>query len=553
MTFNAGTATDSIDMLDQLVQVLTSRHVATITPTALGVDYTVGEILDLDNALAVFTHGAQIEVLSVDGSGVITSWRIYRHGAYSILPDLSSNATVSTGFTFAGVATTPGTGALFTLTFARIGWRQLTRRQEASTAIPAVGGTGYTASDVLTLVGGVLHDGGSAATFTVNTVSAGAVATVSVLAVGDYDIFPDNPVVTTGGTGTGCTLTVAPANVAGDTVLVLQGNGGSGQDPVVGIKAYSDLQDESSTANVANWAMFGIPGVWDNTKEMHDQTDISPGYNTSLLDGSLTTLSGTGSYVPLKAADAFDIKWTIRATGRNVTVVMEVESSEPTVYFAHASFGLLNQLAITSEIALPAYIVASSDRKKVWYKDTASIWGGITEPITLTDGPVYAYDAADGWLTCRVAKITSVTDITPDYGVDFTNPRCFVWPLGTGTTLSAVAADIIVDEAPTLGFDNDDLTLAVPTGIFRTPQAGGDVPPFFPVTLMQINAVTAKYRVFGEIDGVHWFHKADSAVTAFDRFVDGPVAAGLSTQIYRTVFRNGTQTELWSYFAVEEN
>jgi hypothetical protein len=71
----------------------------------------------------------------------------------------------------------------------------------------AAGGTGYTVNDVLTLTGGTSTE---TATVTVTTVSGGVVTAVGPTAAarGMYTVLPTNPVSTTGGTGTGCTLTV---------------------------------------------------------------------------------------------------------------------------------------------------------------------------------------------------------------------------------------------------------------------------------------------------------------------------------------------------------
>lgn len=60
------------------------------------------------------------------------------------------------------------------------------------------GGTGYTAGDVLTLVGGTFS---AAATITVLTVLAGAVVTAEVTTEGRYSVAPSDPVGVTGGTG----------------------------------------------------------------------------------------------------------------------------------------------------------------------------------------------------------------------------------------------------------------------------------------------------------------------------------------------------------------
>jgi hypothetical protein len=70
----------------------------------------------------------------------------------------------------------------------------------------ASGGTGYTVGNTLTVVGGTPT--GSAATFTVATVSAGVVLTVTAVNFAAYSALPSSPVATTGGTGTGCTLNV---------------------------------------------------------------------------------------------------------------------------------------------------------------------------------------------------------------------------------------------------------------------------------------------------------------------------------------------------------
>jgi hypothetical protein len=76
----------------------------------------------------------------------------------------------------------------------------------AESAVIAAGGSGgYAEDDVLTLSGGTF---GSAATFTVTEASGGAVVTVEMTTPGDYTVIPADPVSTTGGGGTGCTLTV---------------------------------------------------------------------------------------------------------------------------------------------------------------------------------------------------------------------------------------------------------------------------------------------------------------------------------------------------------
>lgn len=72
-------------------------------------------------------------------------------------------------------------------------------------AVVAAGGTGYVVGDILTLVGGTSS---VVATVTVTGVTGGIVDSVSPLVAGVYTAVPVDPVATSGGTGTSCTLTV---------------------------------------------------------------------------------------------------------------------------------------------------------------------------------------------------------------------------------------------------------------------------------------------------------------------------------------------------------
>ena len=76
----------------------------------------------------------------------------------------------------------------------------------AATATIQAGGTGYTVNDVLTTVGGTFS---GAASWTVTSVSGGVVTGISLSSGGSgYSVLPTNPVSTTGGTGTDCTLNI---------------------------------------------------------------------------------------------------------------------------------------------------------------------------------------------------------------------------------------------------------------------------------------------------------------------------------------------------------
>lgn len=76
-------------------------------------------------------------------------------------------------------------------------------------AAVAAGGIGYVVGDILTASGGTFSQ---AATFRVKTVAAGVVTAVIIVQHGAYTVNPGNPVSTTGGAGSGATLTLTFAS-----------------------------------------------------------------------------------------------------------------------------------------------------------------------------------------------------------------------------------------------------------------------------------------------------------------------------------------------------
>lgn len=534
MTFNSGTATDYIDLLDQLIEVLTSRHLSTIAVNAAGTGYVAGDVLGITNTGSTNTHVAQIEVLTIGGGGSISTARVYRGGAYTVDPS-TTTGNAATGGT--------GSGATFDLTFAETGWDLTRRTKVAVSATVGAGGTGYTVGDDVTLVGGVLGNGGVAAVFNVDSVSGGVITALSLVTAGQYEVPPTNAALLSGGTGSGGTANVTYADKTGDTVVVLTGDaGGSNVDPIVAIKTFQGL-DESGINATRNWALFGATAD-SAVVPVHELPNISPGFNSD-GSGSITgTATGDGAFMPLKDADAFDIDWWIRATGRNVTVVAKVRGAS-TIYYPACSFGLLNPFGITTEMPFPAYVLGASDRPKVWYRDTGALFGGIGEMISRANGPGFVWAPEGAWLQFRNASITTNTSLAPSYTTHTTTtPRTGVWPISP-----MQAHDVPADEnwavATSTGFDNEDLTLsASPTVIYRTPDTGGDLFPLFPQTVVQADTATDFFRTFGEIDGVFWFSTAGVAIASEDRHSQG-------SEKFK-IFQSGTRVEAHSFACLRE-
>jgi len=124
------------------------------------------------------------------------------------------------------------------------------------------GGTGYTAGDVLTVSGGTFT---SAATITVNTVSAGVIATFTVTTGGQYSVFPSSPASVTGGTGSSATFTLNGAISSTFTIT----NAGSGyvEQPTVsfsggggsGAAAYVTVGSSTVQKTIGNIHTFATP------------------------------------------------------------------------------------------------------------------------------------------------------------------------------------------------------------------------------------------------------------------------------------------------------
>jgi hypothetical protein len=113
----------------------------------------------------------------------------------------------------------------------------------------AAGGTGYAVGDILTLSGGTTGGTFPAnATVRVSAVSAGVVSAVTMQVPGSYSALLSNPVSTTGGSGSGCTLTVT------------WGNNGAAR----GANAVDLQLGRNATAHVASGQYAALIGGWGN-------------------------------------------------------------------------------------------------------------------------------------------------------------------------------------------------------------------------------------------------------------------------------------------------
>jgi len=133
------------------------------------------------------------------------------------------------------------------------------------------GGTGYTVGDILTMVGGTLATGfPTAGTYTVATVSGGVVTSVTTTNFSQYTVLPTNPVSTTGGTGTGCTLNIlynagsvfnitnAGSGYVEQPTVSFSGGGGSGAAAYATVGTNSVVTSLGGALRLANAGGLGF-------------------------------------------------------------------------------------------------------------------------------------------------------------------------------------------------------------------------------------------------------------------------------------------------------
>lgn len=532
---------DHKDALSELVKIVTSNHCATVAVNAGGTGHAVGDIIDITNGAGVSDYVTQLEVTSV-AAGVIDGVRVYNGGAYSVNPTpLTANAQTAT--------TGSGISATFDLTYAATGWTLLARTQELDTIDSvAAAGSGYSIGNVLTAQGGALDTDGGGAEFTATVATVGGsgeVLTVTLTTRGRYEVFPTDPVIMAGGAGSGCTLNVTPRNITtGEDIVVMQGDAGSSTAPIVGFKTYSDETDEQGSNSVFNWAVFGMTS-WGASSQLYQQPNITAGFDAS--DDITTSTSGDGAFVPLMdfAVSGYNIDMWVSATGRRVVVTFKVRDAT-TVNYPHCAFGLLNQFGIVNEYAYPAFIAGTSDRKRVWYLDSLSVYGGITEVIQRLHGPTFVFQPTGSWIEVKNASIGSNQTTVVSYSTGNDSPRAQVWPLGSSNVHENTIDQTFI-AAPSVGFDQADLTLSVNAiRLYRTPDTGGDLFPLMPLSYLRNDSATDIFTVFGEVDGVFWMDKAgEVTLSSEDRIRQGSARY--------TIFQNGTRVNDWSYMALRED
>lgn len=523
MAWVTGTATDYLDLLDQLIEVATSQHLATVAVSAGGTGYSVGDIVTLVGGTS--SHAAKAEVLTVSG-GVVTSIQVDEGGAYTSTPG--------------NPVSTSGAGnddLTVTATWANTGWTVKRRTQEAASATVAAGGSGYSVNDKLTLLTEDSVGEGVASVFNVDTVSSGAVTAVSLDTAGDYEeVHSSTADIATSvapAGGSGCELNVtfqdAPTQ---EGIVILEGTGGGSDNILVGIRTYN-VAAENGFDTSRNWTLAGFTG-FNSGLVYNGQPGIGP------TEGNPASSSG-GAYVTLKDSSGTNISFWFTIDSFRIAGVAKCTDGVETHYLSWY-LGFLNRFATANELPYPIYIAGSTSRHNAYFTDTESgRLSGLTECIRVTalDGPAWFLRTDSVWQEAQNSSVSDTGAPARSRTIDYT-----IYPCGqTDNSIPAVADQIVLDSD--IDWDN----IIPPTGVpgsptvqlKKTPNSGGDLNPLWPATLVMSDG--SNLDIQGELDGIFWVSAANGEASE-DRLLIG-------NDRYH-IFQNGNRTTVFSFMAIKQ-
>lgn len=274
------------------------------------------------------TQWKNIGILIIDPTAGYFDWNVTNANTLSAI----SNAVNS-------LVVTPGTGGYSsppTLTFTGGGattQATATSDLQGVSAVIGAAGTGYVVGDILTLVGGTLGSTGSKAQFKVTTIGAGgSVTAVSIFTSGDYTAPPNpgNPVATTGGTGTGCTITtswgIGPITltspgtgyVSPPTITLSAVIGGAGVTAGISASfAGTTIATYAGRAWIGNGRTVAFTDV--NTYNSFGGAGGSFVITDSTLHQSITQLITANNFLYIAGDDSFDVLGDVLVSGGSTT------------------------------------------------------------------------------------------------------------------------------------------------------------------------------------------------------------------------------------------
>jgi hypothetical protein len=375
---------------------------------------------------------------------------------------------------------------------------EIATAEHIATVAVAAGGTGYLLGDVLTIAGGT---GTHVATVEVTSVSGTIVDGIKLRDGGAYSVIPSSPASTTGGTGTGCTITISTSADTGWTArrdttytydsitekeVILEGEGLAAADEIfVGIKSYSIIQ---GITRAYNWHVNAMTG-FNSGLDYASQPGISPATEPS---------TGGGCYVPLMNASV-DFWYFI--TGRRIMGVVKT-SDITTTHYQTFYLGLLDAFQTSTEYPYPIYVSGCSARRDALWNTTIPDIGGLTEQIGISSrsGPGYTRLASGAWQGVANSKTAYSGTVQRSLTLDYT-----IYPAGTNRM--PVSGDDQIVAAAYLDFTDIFPNVGVPGApsftLERTPDSGGDLFLLIPATLVWTSPDAVNRQVVGHLAGLY--------------------------------------------------
>jgi len=341
--------------------------------------------------------GCTLNMTFAAGTGIITDAVISDAGVYTVQASNPVSQNTSSG---------SGTGAKVTLTYTDTAWAVKIdyAAYEATAVVISVAGTGYTVNDKVTVVGGTFTD---ATVVNIDTVSGGVPTAVSVYSAGEYSTTPSNPASSSGGTGSGLTLTMTWALCADERKYLMLHNTVS--DQYIGFKCIKETSPE--TAYVIQ--VVGFTGF----NSISTPWETQPG-------ASVASANNEGSYVPLSGGGTpATVYYWISIHDERMVAAFKVASVYPNMYV-----GAIDPYLTAAEYAYPQLIMGCIARKAP-YTYGGPDFAGMNNPGV--------YSAASstypgpGWLRSPDGSFKQVINWTIAYGApDYYNGALGVTPCG---------------------------------------------------------------------------------------------------------------------------
>jgi hypothetical protein len=251
---------------------------------------------DTNVAYAIQSKGTGAIDLAAGSSGV----NISNGGTVTALTRTSSGSNYTSIPSFAISAPTTAGGVQATAS---------PRMQTQTDPVVVSGGTGYTVGNVLTVVGGT----GSAATFTVSSVSGGVITAATRTGAGDYTVLPINPVSVTGGTGSAATFNITLWQLQSGVAAITNAGSGYVEQPTVtfsggggsGAAAYATVGSGTVVRSLGGTMSFVTPG----------------GEQTRIIDAGTAT-----DYLQLQGGVGGSVNPSIQPSGSNANTNIRLAS-----------------------------------------------------------------------------------------------------------------------------------------------------------------------------------------------------------------------------------